>query len=135
MMPVQSTVAWRRLSLSACLAASLWLPSVHRVLAADAPPSSSELPEETLSGLVTQLSDSLATKIQNSSCPDMVVLLDQIKATSSKPMDPDSLITKVLNDVKGNPALKAIIIQRMGGPLLNRMLDCNMVPLELLNPS
>jgi hypothetical protein len=59
--------------------------------------------------------------------------MDQIKTTSSKPMDPDSLVIKVLNDVKTNPKLKAIIIQKLSEPLLNRMLECNMVPLEALS--
>ncbi|NJM77015.1 MAG: hypothetical protein HC852_16035 [Acaryochloridaceae cyanobacterium RU_4_10] len=106
-----------------------------RIQAAETPTGSSGMPEETLSVMVTQMSDSLVTKVKTSSCPDMIQLLEQIKTTSAKPADPDSIISKVLNDVKTNPKLKAIIIQKLSEPLLNRMLECNMVPLEALSKS
>jgi hypothetical protein len=128
-----SLAAWRKLSVYAFLMASLALPQTVRAQASDATPNSG-LPEESLTDLVNQMSDSLATKIQGSSCPDMLVFLDQIKAASTKPVDPDSVITKVLADVKTNPKLKAIVIQKLSEPLLNRMLDCNMVPVDLLTP-
>jgi hypothetical protein len=127
-------MAWRRLSLGTFLAVILCLTTLQ-AQASEAVAGSSGLPEETLAGLVTQLSDSLTSKIQNSSCPEMVQLLDQIKSASAKPIDPDSLITKVLSDIKTNPKLKGIVIQKLSEPLLNRLLDCNMVPLDLLAPS
>jgi hypothetical protein len=128
-----SPAAWRKLSVCAVLMASLVLPQTALAQASDATPNSG-LPEESLTDLVTQLSDSLAARIQGSSCPDMLLILDQIKTASAKPSDPDSVITKVLADVKTNPKLKAIVIQKLSGPLLNRMLDCNMVPVDLLSP-
>jgi hypothetical protein len=128
-----SPAAWRKLSVCAFLMTSLWLPQTVRAESSGVAPNSG-LPEESLTDLVTQLSDSLAAKIQGSSCPDMLLILDQIKSASAKPSDPDSVITKVLADVKTNPKLKAIVIQKLSGPLLNRMLDCNMVPIDLLSP-
>jgi hypothetical protein len=115
------------------LALILWVTQTGQIQAAETPTGSSGMPEETLSEMVTQMSDSLVTKVKTSSCPDMIQLMDQIKTTSSKPMDPDSIVTKVLNDVKTNPKLKAIIMQKLSEPLLNRMLECNMVPLEALS--
>jgi hypothetical protein len=126
-------VAWRRLSVGAVLMVSLWLPQSARAQSSGVAPNSG-LPEESLTDLVTQLSDSLAAKIQGSSCPDILIILDQIKSASTKPPDPDSVITKVLADIKTNPKLKAIVIQKLSEPLLNRMLDCNMVPIDLLSP-
>jgi hypothetical protein len=129
---------WKVFSCSALLAVGLGLPSTQvqaQVQTDEAPTGSSGLPEETLSNLVSQISDSLASKIQTASCPDMVKLLDEIKAASAKPMDPDSLITKALNDIKTNPKLKGVVIQKVSEPLLNRLLDCNMVPIDLLAPS
>jgi hypothetical protein len=117
------------------LALILWVTQTGQIQAAEAPTGSSGMPEETLSEMVTQMSDSLVTKVKTSSCPEMILLMDQIKTTSSKPIDPDSIITKVLNDVKTNPKLKAIIMQKLSEPLLNRMLECNMVPLEALSKS
>jgi hypothetical protein len=127
-----SPAAWRKLSVCALLLSSLTLPQAVRAQASNATPNSG-LSEESLTDLVNQMSDSLATKIKGSSCPDMLTFLDQIKATSTKPVDPDSVITKVLADVKTNPKLKAIVIQKLSEPLLTRMLDCNMVPIDLLS--
>lgn len=125
-------VVWRGISVCAFLMASLLvLPQTVRAQASNATPNSG-LPEESLTDLVNQLSDTLAKRIQGSSCPDMLVFLDQIKATSTKPIDPDSLITKVLADVKTHPKLKEIVIQKLSEPLLNRMLECNMVPIDAL---
>jgi hypothetical protein len=133
MLNIHTSKLWKVLSCGALLTASLGLP-ITQVHAAEATTGSSGMPEETLSNLVSQISDSLVSKIQTSSCPDMVQLLDQIKGASAKPMDPDSLITKVLNDIKTNPKLKGVVIQKVSEPLLNRLLDCNMVPIDLLAP-
>jgi hypothetical protein len=124
--------AWRKLSACVLLLSSFALPQTVRAQPSNATPNSG-LPEESLTDLVNQMSDSLAIRIKGSSCPDMLMFLDQIKATSTKPVDPDSVITKVLADVKTNPKLKAIVIQKLSEPLLNRMLDCNLVPIDLLS--
>ncbi|HEY9824057.1 MAG TPA: hypothetical protein V6D19_01310 [Stenomitos sp.] len=132
---VNSPSQWRTFCLCAFWGLTFGLTQPIRVEAADRGQSGSGLPEEILLEQVTQLSDALATKIQSASCPDMVQLLDQIKNANAKPADPDSLITKVLNDVKTNPKLKGVVIQKLSEPLLNRLLDCNMVPLDLLAPT
>jgi hypothetical protein len=128
-----SLPALRKLSVYAFLMASIVLPQFAQAQSSNTTPNSG-LPEDSLTDLVNQMSDTLATKIQGSSCPDMLVFLDQIKATSTKPVDPDSVVTKVLADIKTNPTLKAIVIKKLSEPLLNRMLDCNMVPVDLLTP-
>ncbi len=126
-----SIAALRKLSVCAFLMSSLVLPQTAQAQSSNTTPNSG-LPEDSLTDLVNQMSDTLAAKIQGSSCPDMLVFLDQIKATSTKPVDPDSVVTKVLADIKTNPKLKAIVIKKLSEPLLNRMLDCNMVPVDLL---
>jgi hypothetical protein len=98
-------------------------------------PTKSGLPEETLAGFVTQISDGLAAKIQGSTCPEAVVLLDKIKEASSKAPDEESLVGKVLLDVKASPNLRGIIAQKVSAPLLNKLLECNMIPLDLMGPS
>jgi hypothetical protein len=90
----------------------------------------SGIPEETQIQLVNQFSDQLAVKIQKASCPEVGTLLDQIKESGNKPQDPDSLVGRVLEDMKSNPKLKAIVVQKLGEPMMNRLLDCNMVPLD-----
>lgn len=125
---------WRRIFLHSALTASLVLPQMT-VFGQPSASNNSGLPEETLAGFVTQISDGLAAKIQNSTCPEAVALLDKIKEASSKAPDQDSLVGKVLLDVKANPKLKDIIIQKVSTPLINKLLECNMVPLDLAGPS
>lgn len=96
------------------------------------PANKSGIPEETQIQLVNQFSDQLAAKIQKSSCPEVGALLDQIKESGNKPQDPDSLVGRVLEDMKNNPKLKGIVVQKLGEPMVNRLLECNMVPLDLL---
>lgn len=126
---------WSQPSLRLALAVSFALPQAIAFAQPANTPTHSGLPEETLVGFVTQIGDGLAAKVQNSTCPEAVVLLDKIKEASSKAPDQDSLVGKVLLDVKTNPKLKDIIIQKVSAPLLNKLLECNMVPLDLVGPS
>jgi hypothetical protein len=126
---------WRRSALRFVLTASFVLPQAIAVAQPASTPTKSGLPEETLTGFVTQIGDGLAAKIQNSTCPEAVILLDKIKEASSKAPDQDSLVGKILLDVKTNPKLKDIVIQKVSAPLLNKLLECNMVPLDLVGPS
>ncbi|MCM1985289.1 hypothetical protein [Lyngbya confervoides] len=91
------------------------------------------LPEEVATDLVNQLSDQLATKLNSSSCADFNTLLDNAQADSANPnRDTDSIESQVLNDVKANPKLRAIVITKLGEPLLGKILDCNLIPLGAL---
>jgi hypothetical protein len=126
-----SISALRKLSMCAFLMSSLVMPQFAQAQSSNTTPNSG-VPEESLTDLVNQMSDTLSTKIQGASCPDMLVFLDQIKAASAKPTDPDSIVAKVLADIKTNPRLKVIVIKKLSEPLLNRMLDCNMVPVDWL---
>jgi hypothetical protein len=121
---------WRQIFLCSALTASLAVPQ-RAAFAEASSPTNSGLPEETLAGFVTQISDGLSTKIQNSTCPEAVALLDKIKEASTKAPDQDSLVGKVFLDVKTNPKLKDIIIQKVSAPMLNKLLECNMIPLDL----
>lgn len=98
------------------------------------PANQSGIPEETQIQLVNQFSDQLAAKITNASCPELGTILDQVKNSGSQPTDPNSLVGKLLEDIKSNPKLKSIIVQKMGGTMVNRLLDCNMVPMDLIRP-
>jgi hypothetical protein len=96
------------------------------------PSNKSGIPEETQIQLVNQFSDQLAAKIQKATCPEVGTLLEQIKDSGNKPQDPDSLVGRLLEDMKSNPKLKAIVVQKLGEPMMNRLLDCNMVPIDWL---
>jgi hypothetical protein len=125
----------RKTALRLTLICSCLLPQVAAFAQPTSAPTNSGLPEETLTGFVNQISDGLATKVQNSTCPEAVALLDKIKEASSKAPDQESLVDKVLLDVKTNPKLKGIIAQKVSAPLLDKLLECNMIPLDLMGPS
>jgi MFS superfamily sulfate permease-like transporter len=130
-----STVAvFRKTALHFVVITSCVLPQATAFAQPASAPTHSGLPEETLAGFVTQISDGLATKIQGSTCPEAVALLDKIKEASSKAPDQDSLMGKALLDIKTNPKLKDIIAQKVSAPLLNKLLECNMIPLDLMGP-
>lgn len=125
---------FRKTALYFVVMTSCVLPPMTAFAQPASAPTHSGLPEETLAGFVNQISDGLATKIQGSTCPEAVALLDKIKEASSKAPDQDSLVGKVLLDVKSNPKLKDIIAQKVSAPLLNKLLECNMIPLDLMGP-
>jgi hypothetical protein len=125
----------RKTALRLSLMLTCLLPQVTAFAQPASAPTNSGLPEETLTGFVNQISDGLAAKIQNSTCPEAVALLDKIKEASSKAPDQESLVGKVLLDVKMNPKLKGIIAQKVSAPLLDKLLECNMIPLDLMGPS
>jgi hypothetical protein len=92
----------------------------------------SVLPEETAIQLVTDLSDKLATQLAGSSCEEFNTLLDDAQTQAKTPQDDTSIIGSVLKDVRTNPKLRTIIMTKLSEPLLNKILDCNLVPLNAL---
>lgn len=89
--------------------------------------------ESSLTPMVTQISDSLARKISTSSCQDLASLVQQIGTTPQTPPDPNSLLGQVMIAVKNSPNLQGILISKLGTPLINRLFDCNMISVDLLN--
>ncbi len=93
----------------------------------------SALPEETEISLVTQVSKQLATNIQGQSCDEFAQLLGNIQPGSTT-TDPNSLIGNLLNSVRTKPNLRAIAVNELGEPLIAKLLDCNMIPVDALMP-
>jgi cytoskeletal protein RodZ len=94
------------------------------------PSNKSGIPEETQIQLVTQFSDQVAARLQKATCPEVATLLDEVKAAGNKPQDPNSLVGRLLDDMKNNPKLKSIVIQKLSEPMMTRLLECNMVPIN-----
>ena len=91
----------------------------------------SALPEEVEIKLVNSMSDTLATRLNESNCADFNELLDGAQADAEKGSQ-SGIITQVLEDVKTNPKLRTIVITKLGAPLLTRTLDCNLTPVGAL---
>jgi len=95
--------------------------------------SASPFPEEMMTSTVQQMSDSLATYISGSSCSQLVSIVKMIPTDGSNPApDPNSIIGSVMLTVKNSPNLQSTIATRVGPPLISKMLECNMVPVDLL---
>jgi len=89
--------------------------------------------ESSLAPMVTQMSDALAKKVSTGSCQDLAALVQQIGNTTPTPPDPNALLGQVMITVKGSSTLQNILISKVGPPLINRLLDCNMISVDLLN--
>ncbi len=112
---------------AATLVASVGVAQPSRAQAA------SPFPEEMLTSTVQQMSDSLASYIAGASCAEVASLVKLIPTDGgSSPPDPSSIIGSVMLTVKNSPNLQSTIATRVGPPLINKMLECNMVPVELL---
>ena len=73
----------------------------------------SALPEEVEIKLVNSMSDTLATRLNESNCADFNELLDGAQADAEKGSQ-SGIITQVLEDVKTNPKLRTIVITKLG---------------------
>ncbi|XFA74143.1 hypothetical protein RYO59_002408 [Thermosynechococcaceae cyanobacterium Okahandja] len=95
--------------------------------------SASPFSEETLMSTVEQMSDSLASYIKGSSCADVAKIVKMIPTDgNSPPPDPSSILGSVILTVKNSPNLQSTIATRVGPPLINKMLECNMISVDLL---
>jgi hypothetical protein len=87
---------------------------------------------QDLSGLVNQVSDLLVTRINSGTCQDFATLIGQVKDSANTPPDPNSTFTGLLNQVQASEPLKGIVVAKVGPAMVNRLLACNMVPVNAL---
>ena len=71
------------------------------------------------------VADKIIQKYQNSSC-------DELKAKKQPPASgqekPKPMEEKVIQDLKSNPDLRKHFLDRIAGPIVNKMFECGMVP-------
>jgi hypothetical protein len=99
------------------------------------PAAPAGIPEETLTGIVNQVSDSLVNKLTTGTCDDLTALLTKVQNSGTTPADPSSPIEQVMQSVKTNAKLKGIVVSKVGGPLINKLFECNKIPADLLSGS
>lgn len=96
-------------------------------------PTPTALPPDTLLSLVNQVSDMLASTLNTGSCQDLSGILSKVPTTAAGTApDPNSMFGQVLLSVKNDPKLKSIVVTKVGPPLITKLIDCNMVPLDAL---
>jgi hypothetical protein len=117
--------------LGAALAGIVLAEAPLLIVQAQTPPPA--LPQATELNVVNQVSDKLANRLTTSSCQDFAALLAKVQASSGQPSpDSNSVIGQLLTSVKSNSQLKAIVVNKVGEPLVTKLIDCNMVPVDAL---
>ena len=73
--------------------------------------------------IADKLADKIIAKYQTSSC-------DQLKAQKQAPANAqhEEMETKVIDLLKQNPPMRQHFLNRIAGPIVNKMFECGMIP-------
>ncbi len=92
-------------------------------LAISAIPGSAQTARQQMADQVaTKAANSFVSKINGESCSDFANTMAQTKQKSG------SSSSGMSAKLKANPQARADFVNIVGGPLLNKMIDCNMMP-------
>lgn len=72
--------------------------------------------------IADMLADKMIQKYQGTSCPD---LLAQKKAPNAQKEEREQ---KVMEALKRDPKMRQHFLNRIAGPIVNRMFECGMIP-------
>jgi type III secretory pathway component EscR len=84
-------------------------------------PASAQLRERIKNKVVDDVATQMVGEIQNDSCPEFEAMLRQRKSG-------DSSSNKTRSMMKSDPAMRERFINKVAGPLLNKMIDCDLLP-------
>ena len=82
-------------------------------------PASAQMRDRIKNKVVDDVANQMVTEIQNDSCPQFQAMLKQSKGGNS---------SKAGGMMKSDPAMRERFINKVAGPLLNKMIDCDMLP-------
>jgi hypothetical protein len=73
--------------------------------------------------IADKLADKIIAKYQTSNC-------DQLKAQKQAPPNAqhEEMETKVIDLLKQNPPMRQHFLNRIAGPIVNKMFECGMIP-------
>jgi hypothetical protein len=74
--------------------------------------------------VATQAGHQFVTKIQGESCSQFASTMQQMKSSQSGSSSGGGMSSKL----KSNPQARTDFVNIVAGPLLNKMIDCNMMP-------
>jgi hypothetical protein len=80
--------------------------------------------------LVELIGDQVATRISQSSCSEFQSTLDRLKAQKAQGGSNNAKRKRVMDAMKANPELRTSFINKVAGPVANKMFDCGLIPLE-----
>jgi hypothetical protein len=91
-------------------------------LAAIAVPGSAQTRQQMADKIATNAANSFVSKINGESCSQFASTMSQMKGKSG------SSSSGMSAKLQANPEARADFVNIVGGPLLNKMIDCNMMP-------
>lgn len=110
-----SSTMLRRLGIAAV--ASLALTSA-------AIPGMAQMRQQMADKIATNAAHQLVTKINGESCSDFASTMSQMKGKSGSSSSSSGMSSKL----KANSQARTDFVNIVAGPLLNKMIDCNMLP-------
>ncbi len=110
-----SSTMLRRLGIAAV--ASLALTSA-------AIPGMAQMRQQMADKIATNAAHQLVTKINGESCSDFASTMSQMKGKSGSSSSSSGMSSKL----KANSEARSDFVNIVAGPLLNKMIDCNMLP-------
>ena len=85
-------------------------------------PASAQVGNNIKAKIMNQAATDLVNKIQTESCSEFAASLKKAKSNSS------SGSSKAGSTLKSDPAARAQFVNKVAGPLVNKMIDCDMMP-------
>lgn len=87
-------------------------------------PGQAQMRQQMADKIATNAAHSLVTKINGESCSQFASTMSQMKQGSSSGSGSSGMSSKL----KGNTQARSDFVNIVAGPLLNKMIDCNMLP-------
>jgi len=106
------------------------LPRIGLVTAASltlwatALPGQAQMRQQMADKFATSAANSFVTKINGESCSQFASTMSQMKGKSGSGSSSSGMSSKL----KANPEARSEFVNIVAGPLLNKMIDCNMMP-------
>ena len=72
------------------------------------------------------VADKIIQKYQSSSCDELKAKKEQSASGQEKPKSP--VEEKVVQELKSNPDMRKHFLDKIAGPIVNKMFECGMVP-------
>jgi hypothetical protein len=108
-----SSFVLRRLGLAVMVAAALGFTAI---------PGQAQMREQMAEKIAVKAANSFVTKINGQSCSDFASTMSQMKHSSG------SSSSSMSSKLKANSQARSQFVNIVAGPLLNKMIDCNMMP-------
>ena len=108
-----SSVVLRRLGIAAIAGAALAFATL---------PGQAQMRDQMADQMATKAGNAFVSKIQGQSCSDFAATMAKMKKPAGATPSP------MAGKLKSNPQARTDFVNIVGGPLLNKMIDCNMMP-------